>query len=151
MARRDGGGVLALALVLDGVEVQGREAEMLGAGFRGRVDLRREEPLVRPGEDGGVGRRGLEAVVLAGDVEREVEEGLGPGLDERREAIKNPSGLVFLFCFRVLRSWYIRRVVRPMQPLQVRVQVPCPVGVLPQVVRDIPKSAHPGGPVLQRR
>lgn len=105
MARGNGGGVLALALVLDGVEVQGREAEMLGAGFRGRVDLRREEPLVRPGEDGGVGRRGLEAVVLAGDVEGEVEEGLGAGLDKRREAIKNPSGLVFSFCFRVLWSW----------------------------------------------
>lgn len=38
--------------------------------------------MVWPLEDGGVGRRGMGVVVLAGDVEGEVEEGLAARFDK---------------------------------------------------------------------
>lgn len=59
---------------------------MLGAGFGGCVEFRWEYPLVGPGEDRGVRGRCSCIVVLAGDVEVEVEKGLGVGLDEGGES-----------------------------------------------------------------
>ena len=55
---------------------------MVCSGLCGGVQLRREDPLVGPLEDGAVGGGGVVVVVLAGDVEGEVDEGLTAGFDE---------------------------------------------------------------------
>lgn len=55
------------------VEVEGGEAEVPGACSRRRSTLWRRDPLARPGEEGSVGGAGGGCVVLAGDVEGEVE------------------------------------------------------------------------------
>ena len=83
--------MVTLPLLFDGFQIQGGEAEMLGAGFRSGVDLRRQDPLVGPLEDGTVGGRGAVVVVLAGDVEGEVKKGLGAGFEEGGEAIDATS------------------------------------------------------------
>lgn len=85
--------MVTFPLVFDGLYVQGGEAEMFGAGFGGAVKFRREDPLVGPLEDGAVGGRGAVVVVLAGDVEGEVEEGLSAGFKEGGEAIDDQLGL----------------------------------------------------------
>lgn len=55
------------------VEVEGGEAEVLGACPRGCSTVWRRNPLAWPGEEGSVGGAGGGCVVLAGDVEGEVE------------------------------------------------------------------------------
>ena len=55
---------------------------MICSGFCGSVDFRRENPLVRPLEDGAIGGGGLVVVVLTGYVEGEVDESMGAGFDE---------------------------------------------------------------------
>jgi hypothetical protein len=62
---------------------------MLGAVFCGVSQLGRQDPLVGPGEDCAVGRGRGGVVVLAGDVEREVDEELAVGFDEGGEPIPN--------------------------------------------------------------
>ena len=79
--------MVTFPLVFDGLYVQGGEAEMFGAGFGGAVKFRRKNPLVGPLEDGAVGGGGAVVVVLAGDVEGEVEEGLSAGFKEGGEAV----------------------------------------------------------------
>lgn len=82
LAGRDGGRVVAFALLFDGLQVQRGEAQVVCSGLCGGVQLRREDPLVGPLEDGAVGGGGVVVVVLTGDVEREVDEGLAAGFDE---------------------------------------------------------------------
>lgn len=100
--------MLAFALVFDRVQVQGGEAEVFCAGFCRCVQFGRDEPLVRPGEDVGVGGGGLEAIVLAGDVEGEVDEGLGSGGDEGGE-----SAAIVLGRLSVAMVGYVRSVICP--------------------------------------
>jgi hypothetical protein len=56
------------------------------AVFRGGAYFWWEDPLVRPGQDGAVGRGGGCIVVLAGDVEGEVDEELCVGFGKGGEA-----------------------------------------------------------------
>lgn len=69
-------------LLIDGVEIEGREIEMVGPGFGGGAALWGEEPGVGPEEDVGVCGPGRGVIVLAGDIEVEVDEGLGVGFEE---------------------------------------------------------------------
>lgn len=60
---------------------------MLDSHFGGRPSLRRYKILGWPLEDWGVGGAGF-GVIFAGDVEGEIEEGVGLGGKEGREARK---------------------------------------------------------------
>lgn len=55
---------------------------MVGPGFGGGAALWGEEPGVGPEQDVGVCGAGGGVIVLAGDIEVEVDEGLGVGLEE---------------------------------------------------------------------
>lgn len=59
---------------------------MGGTAFGGGMETRGEDPLIGPVEQSAVCRRGGFVVVLTGDVEGEVEEGLGAGFEEGGES-----------------------------------------------------------------
>jgi hypothetical protein len=59
---------------------------MLGTGFGGTMQLWWQDPLVRPLEKASVCRRGISVIILAGDVQVEVDKGLAAGFDEGGEA-----------------------------------------------------------------
>ena len=139
--------MVTFPLVFDGLYVQGGEAEMFGAGFGGAVKFRGEDPLVGPLEDGAVGGRGAVVVVLAGDVEGEVEEGLSAGFKEGGEAVDDQLELSLLLIdcnIKVMGTWQsIRNVICFFEPIETLIQVPVAVRILTEVVDDIAEPAHP--------
>lgn len=78
--------MITLPLLLYRLEVQGREAQVLGSGLGSAVQLRWEDPLVRPLEETSVRRRRMSVVILASHVQGQVEEVLTAGFDEGGEA-----------------------------------------------------------------
>lgn len=106
---------------------------MLGACSGGCAAAGRRDPLAWPGEDGGVGGAGGGRVVLAGDVEGEVEERLAVGFDEGGEAIVQADRVSEN---RTPGWWQIasRDAVCLLLRVKLAIQVPLPVGVLPDVV-----------------
>ena len=59
---------------------------MLGTRLGGAVQLRWEDPLVRPLEKISVCWRGVAIIILTRNVQGEIEEGLTATFDEGREA-----------------------------------------------------------------
>lgn len=148
MARRDGGRVFPFSLLRDGFQVQRGDAEGCCAGFCGSVQFRREDPLVWPLEDGGVGRGGMGVVVLAGDVEGEVEEGLAARFDKRGETISVSLSLP-LNSKETILFFNARDIVRPLYFIQTLIRIPCSVRILAKVIHDLPEPAHPRRPIFQ--
>lgn len=73
---------------------------MFSAGLGGTVQLRRKDPLIWPLEEIAVCRGCIAVVVLAGDVQGEIDEGLAAGFDEGGEAV----GAAYLMLVEVAGS-----------------------------------------------
>lgn len=71
-------------IFVDRVNVEGREVQVCRPSLGGGAQTGRQQKVCIPGQDLGVGAACAQTVVLKGKIQRDVEQGLSGGGDERR-------------------------------------------------------------------
>jgi hypothetical protein len=121
---------------------------MLRTFLCSRAELRRSAPRTRPCQDFCVGTPSAGRVVLAGDVQGEVEKRLTARFEKGRESdvalgleLDRQKGL----------GAFVRDAISLLPLAQTSVEIPFPCRILSEVVYDVAVAANPQCPTFQRR